>query len=414
MPNGGALRRFVSCEEKILIRRTLMQRNQELVDFEADPATGEARIIDVVADDGLAASVGLTRQNGEWILSKLVERRAISPMRRDKDDVFAAFGAKSAVDLAFMGYGLSLSDLFWYRSPGSTARWEDINFFDNGWDPSFGSAVLSGDYASLATCSPDVPEATTSGHAIKAWERNDDGIFLIKAAEYPDGTELIGARLASDMCALLFDEGSYVPTSIVERCGRLCTSSPLMLGADEELADGYRLCAMTGMQDGPSSGKGGITVEACDARIDLYSALGIADASAHVAMMACFSCLTLLMDFNPSNFGAIHEIDSSVWRAAPIFDYDGSFGFPFNSASISEMCENPLLFKLFCAHRLSFLKPSWDWSWYDPQSLVDFEGRIVKAFAPYRSLPSNFAELIANVFVLQREYVNKVASGGEA
>ena len=386
-----------------------MQRDRELVDFVVDLATGEARIIDAVSD--LAASAGFARQNGDELLSKLVARRALSPMREDKDDVLAAFGAKSPVDLALMGHGLSLSDQFWYRAPGSTERWKDINFFDNRWDPSFGAAVLSGDYSSLATCSPDVPEATTSGHAVKAWERDGDGIFLVKAAVYPDGSELRGAKLASDLCAVLFDEGCSVPLSIVERYGRPCSTSPLMLDADEELADGNRLFAMAGMRESPGSGGGDITAAACDASIGAYATLGVADACAHVARLACFACLALLMDFNPGNFGAIRKIGSDVWRAAPIFDYDGAFGFPFKGVTISDLCENPLLAQLFCAHRFSFLEPSWDWSWYDPRALEGFEDRIVEAFAPIRSLPSNFAELIARLFALQREYIDKVASG---
>ena len=392
-----------------MIRRTLMQRDRELVDFVVDQASGEARIIDAVSD--LAASAGFARQNGDELLSKLVARRALSPMREDKDDVLAAFGAKSPVDLALMGHGLSLSDQFWYRAPGSTERWKDINFFDNRWDPSFGAAVLSGDYSSLATCSPDVPEATTPGHAVKAWERDGDGIFLVKAAVYPDGSELRGAKLASDLCAVLFDEGCSVPLSIVERYGRPCSTSPLMLDADEELADGNRLFAMAGMRESPGSGGGDITAAACDASIGAYATLGVADACAHVARLACFACLALLMDFNPGNFGAIRKIGSYVWRAAPIFDYDGAFGFPFKGVTISDLCENPLLAQLFCAHRFSFLEPSWDWSWYDPRALEGFEDRIVEAFAPIRSLPSNFAELIARLFALQREYIDKVASG---
>ncbi len=213
------------------------------------------------------------------------------------------------------------------------------------------------------------------------------------------------------MCELLFDKSCYVPTSIVERCGRPCSLSPLMLDAGEELADGNRLCALTGMLYRPGLGKGGITAETCGARVDVYAALGIADASAQVARMACFSCLSLLMDFNPSNFGAIRKIDSNKWRAAPIFDYDGALGFPFNGFPIANMCENPLLFELLCANRFSFLNPSWDWSWYDPLALVGFEDRIVEALAPCQSLPSGFAELIARAFVMQRDYVNKVARG---
>lgn len=388
-----------------------MQRNRELVDFEVDPTTGEARIVDAVADENALASAGLTPQNGNWVLTRLLERRALSPMRKDKDTVLAAFGAKSTIDLALMGRGLSLSDLFWYRFPGATDRWEDVNFLDNGWDPGFGAAVLSGNYAGLAACSPDVPEVTTPGHAVKAWECNDGGVFLLKATEYSDGAELLGAKLASNMCALLFDDGFYVSLNIVERYGKLCSASPLMLDADEELTDGNRLCAMAGMRESPCLSGGGISTEACDALIDTYEALGVADASAYVARMACFACLSLLMDFNPSNFGAIRKIGSGVWCPAPLFDYDGSFGFPLNGGAIQYMCENPVFAKLLCASRFSFLKPSWDWSWYDPRALDGFENLIVETFAPCRSLPKNFAELIAQLFVVQRGYVNKVALG---
>lgn len=393
-----------------MARRTLMQRDQVLVDFEVDPATGEAHIIDV-ASDGLATSLGLNQGDRDQVLTALVTRRALSPMRKDKDDVLAAFGAKSPVDLALMGHGLSLTDQFWYRAPGSSERWEDVNFFDNGWDPGFGTAVLSGDYTHLAACSPDAPEVTTPGHAIKAWERNDDGICLVKAAEHPDGVELVGAKLGFDLCSLLFDEGCYVPLDVTKRYGRTCSISPLMLDSDEELADGNRLFAMADMWETSTLSKGGITTEACDALIDASATIGVADASAHVARRACFSCLTLLLDFNPGNVGAIRKIDTDVWRAAPIFDYDGAFGIPFNGVSIAYLCENTSFVELLCAHRFSFLKSSWDWSWYDSRALDGFEDAIMGAYAFCRSLPPTFAELITRLFVAQRDYVNKVASG---
>ena len=409
---GVMLCAFLQREEGTMARRTLMQRDRELVDFEVDPVTGAARIIDVASDD-LVSSLGMARENRDRVLTTLIMRRALSPLRKDKEDVLAAFGAKSPVDLALMGHGVSLSDQFWYRALGSSERWEDVNFVENGWDPGFGEAVLLGDYARLAACSPDVPEATTPGHAAKAWERDDNGIYLIKAAERPDGAEHVGAKLAFDLCVLLFDEDCYVPLDVVKRYGRLCSVSPLMLDGDEELADGNRLCAMADMWESSSLSRGGITAEACDALIDAYMAIGVADASAHVARMACFFCLSLLSDFNPGNFGAIRKIDSGTWRAAPIFDYDGAFGFPFNGASIPYLCENPLFVELLCAHCFSFLKPSWDWSWYDPRALDGFEDAIMEAYAPYRSLPPAFAGLVARLFVAQRDYVNKVASGGE-
>ena len=393
-----------------MVRRTLMQRDRELVDFEVDSVTGDAHIIDVASGD-LAASLGLARENRDEVLTTLIMRRALSPLRKDKEDVLAVFGAKSTVDLALMGHGVSLYDQFWYRAPGSSERWEDVNFFGNGWDLGFGEAILLGDYTRLAACSPDVPETTTPGHAVKAWGRDDNGIYLVKAAERPDGAEHVGAKLAFDLCSLLFGEGCYVSLEVGERYGRPCSVSALMLDGDEEFADGNRLCAMAGMWEGPMRSGAGITMKACDELIDAYTAIGVADASAHVARMACFFCLSLLLDFNPSNFGAIHKMDSDTWRAAPIFDYDGAFGFPHNGVSISYLCENPAFVALFCAHRFSFLNPAWDWSWCDLRALDGFEDAIMKAYAPCQDLPSTFVKLITHMFVAQRDYVKRVASG---
>ena len=387
-----------------------MKRNQELADFEVDPATCEVHVLDVhAAGDDLFSCEGRVRQNADRTLAYLVKRRAISSSRPDRQSILDAFGAHSAVELALKGHGLSLSDLYWYRSPGSTDRWEDINFFDNEWDPGFGAAVLSEDYAGLAACSPDVPEATTSGHAAKAWERDGDGISLVKASFGIGGADVVGAKLASDMCSLLFDEGCYVPLRIVDRCGRTCTAGPLMLSGDEELVDGRRLCAIAGVREVQRE-DARITPEVCDTRIDAYAAMGIQDASAHVARMATCSCLSLLSDFHAGNFGAIRKADSGTWRAAPIFDYDGSFGCPFSENLISSLCKYPDLAKLLCAHAFSYLKPSWDWSWYDPHALDGFEDRIVEAYASWQDLPPNFGELVALLFAMQRNYVNDITA----
>jgi hypothetical protein len=388
-----------------------MQRNQELVDFEVDPATGDAHVIDASeAGVDLLDSMGGVQRDNHSALTGIISGRAVDSLRPDVQDILAPFGALSPVHLALMGHGLSLSDQFWYRAPGPTERWEDINFFDNEWDPGFGEAVLSGDYARLATCSPDVPDATTSGRGVKAWERNEDGISLIKCSYRSDGAELMGAKLASDMCAALFDDGCYVPLDIVERYGKPCSANPLMLAPDEEFADGNRLFAMAGIQESPEIVEFSITTEVCNTRIGAYAAIGIEDASAHVARMACFSCLSLLMDFGPNNFGAIRKVGADAWRAAPIFDYGGAFGFAVGKGEFSEEFANLFVAKLLFASRFSFLDPSWDWSWYDPRALDGFEDRIVGAFGPYQNMPSNFGEVIGSVFAMQHAYVNGIAS----
>ena len=389
-----------------------MQRNRELADFEIDPAAGDIRVIDASPEgDELLASVSPGLQDRNRALSWLARKRAISPLREDKDDVVAAFGAKSPVALVLMGHGLSLSDQFWYRAPGGTERWEDINFFDNGWDPGFGEAVLKRDYVRLASCSLDTPDATTCGRSVKMWEQGDGGIFLIKESLLPDGGDLIGAKLAVDLCARLFDESCYVPLDIVERYGRICSASPTMVAADEEFADGNRLRAIAGMREEPGKGDGDrMSEELLQSVIEAYAAVGVADASAHVAKMACFFCLTFTLDFHSGNFGIIRKIGTDAWRPAPIFDFEGPFGFSHDRRKIRALIANPHLAKLFCASAFSFLDPSWDWSWYDPQALEGFEDHAVEALAAIQGSLPGHEEVIADLFMMQRAYVNRVAS----
>ena len=389
-----------------------MRRNQELVDFEADPATSKAHVIDASAEgDELLASIKPDLPDRDAAISLLARKRAVSPLREDKDDILTAFGAKSSIDLAMRGHGLSLSDQFWYRAPGSTERWEDINFFDNEWDPSFGAAVFRRDYAGLASCSPETPDATTCGRAVKTWERRDDGIFLIKESRFPDGYDLVGAKLTADLCARLFDEGSYINVDIVERYGKRCLASSLMLASDEELADGNRLRAMAGMQEEPGKSDGDrMTAELLQSVIEAYAAVGIADASAHIARMACCFCLSFITDFHSGNFGVIRKVGTDTWRPAPLFDFEGSYGIAADVDKARVLLANPSFAGLYCASRFSFLDRSWDWSWYDPRVLEGFEDRIEEALASIRSLPPEFSSAAAGLFAMQRAYVGAVAS----
>ena len=231
------------------MRRTLMHRDVELLDFEADPVTGDARVVDETeAGRNLIASM---KMDGNKAIDRLLKSRTISHFRKDLPLILESYHAHSRIELALMGHGLSVTDMFWYRLPNSSDRWADINLLDNEWDPGFGAAILSKDYAGLARCSLDVPDVTTPGHAAKAWERNDEGIFLVKAAERPDGADAQGVKLCSDLCAALFDEGDYVPVRIVKRYGRICSASPLMLSRSEELVNGYWLHVIPSAQGTP-------------------------------------------------------------------------------------------------------------------------------------------------------------------
>ena len=390
------------------MKRTLMHRNQELLDFEIDLMTGEVDIIDAPrADDALLHALGFSGPDLAASVAGIIYERRIFSKRDDISEILEAFGVRSNTELVFMGHGLSLSDKLWYRAPGATERWEDINFFDNEWDDSFYQSVLTRNYKILASCSPDVPDLTTKGRLRKAWERAEDGIYLLKEPNFEDGSDLESELLSANLCSRLFGQDIYQPLSIVERSGRRFISSPLMIGCDEELIHSYRLFSMCGFDNNEAYElMGPVTPQLYG---DVMARVGVADASAQVAKLFAFKALALVRDLHSGNYGVILNFETNARRATPPFDYGHSLGFISVDIPLGLFCRNPDLVALCCARTFSNLDSSWDWSWYDPHTLEGFENHILEAYSRNEALPSNFGEVIARLFVTQREYVNGVA-----
>ncbi|MBQ9004461.1 MAG: hypothetical protein IJ087_21705, partial [Eggerthellaceae bacterium] len=269
------------------MKRTLMFENRELLDFEVEPEEGKAHVSGAPeASDEELAAIGIDCSDLDASVTSLVLSRKVSPNRADLDEILGGFGANSALELALMGHGASLTDHFWYRAPGSPARWEDVNFFDNDWDDTFCASILAGDYVGLSACSPDIPDVTTRGHLRKAWERRDAGIRLLKQARRDDGADLTGSLLASQLCALLFGRAAYQPLSAREVNGRRYSVSPLMLARDEELVQGYRLYALCGMRREEADDFAHSS--SLQSIADIFSRTGLEGHSAHVAKIAAF------------------------------------------------------------------------------------------------------------------------------
>lgn len=195
------------------------------------------------------------------------------------------------------------------------------------------TSVVAGDYDGLATCSPDVPDLTMRGRLRKAWEKRDEGIFLLKGALREDGVDHVGALLESELCALLFGEGAYQPLSIEERCGKRFSASPLMLSRDEGLVQGARLFALCGMQPHEMEKLSGLASP--QDLVGIFARAGVESPSAHAAKITAYNCLALLSDSHTGNYGVICNRNTGERRAAPPFDYDRSFGFSSYSDHMS-------------------------------------------------------------------------------
>ena len=186
---GAASLSFVIYTQRMaFVKRTLMLKNRGLLDFEFEPATRQVSILDAPeADDPLLASLGFGGSNRQTVVARMIAERRMAANRDDMPQILDAFGVSSNIELVLRGHGLSLIDQLWYRKPGSTERWEDINFFDNEWDTSFDAAILMRDYRRIASCSLETPDVTTRGHMGKTWERTPNGIHMVKEPIFENG-----------------------------------------------------------------------------------------------------------------------------------------------------------------------------------------------------------------------------------
>lgn len=157
------------------MKRTLMHQNRELLDFDIDLTTGKVDILDAPsADDALLSSLGLAGPDLADSVAGAISERCISLRRDDVAEILEAFGARSNIELAFMGHGLSLADKLWYRAPGATERWEDINFLDNEWDDTFYRSVLTRDHKITRSLHPVRPMFPTS-RRVAAYAKRGSG-----------------------------------------------------------------------------------------------------------------------------------------------------------------------------------------------------------------------------------------------
>ena len=392
-----------------------MRRDQELLDFEVDSATGVVSSVRVLDESSLAQSAqALPSARGKATpeslasdVQHMIRRRSILPLRIDLPDILRATGTGSPVELALGTHGLSLSDLYWYRPAGSCERWADINFFDNDWDASFGEAVLKRDWDALSRADREVPDVTCDGWARKAWVREGGTAYLLKGPHANDTIDLVGELLAARMLSRILGPLDYVHYEKVRRFGEDYIACPAMLQSDEELIPASELLEsdMAWERDDASI-KNDLVLKSY---ADVLANLGVKDAQQAVSKALVTVTLTLNRDLHLANFGVIHNVETGAHRASPLYDFGGAFCLGVRADVIETAIANPAFALLWMLRDFSELDPSWDYSWYSPRALEGFGEELEVTLEAVEGIPKGYPEFIRQTFELQLGYVNEMA-----
>ena len=393
---------------------TLMCRDRELLDFEVNPTTGVVGSVRALDESCRAGGLGAPafarggEADGSLMggVQLLVSRRAITRKREDLPEILRATGAESPFELAFRSHACSLSDQYWYRPKGSTQRWADVNFHDNGWDPTFGEAVLARDWHALARASLETPDVTCNGCARKAWVL-DGGVPTLLKAPPINGTAFLECEvIVSRMLSRMLASGEFTSYRKVCLHGEDFVACGTMLGPTEEIVTAEALIGHAGM---PADGDGARAIGAFKRALD---GLGVEGASRIVAKSSVYEALVLTSDPNRVNWGVIRDVETGAFRAAPLFDYGGAFGMGLSPQGMRQLCENPVLSILIGVSKCNWLDPDWDYSWFDPQALRGFDQELESALLAMDGLPARYPQIIAKAFALQLDYVRGIAEQG--
>lgn len=396
-----------------MLTRTLMCRNRELLDFEVDAATGDVAEVRVIDESCLAQGVDAPSFVGGGIqagslksdVQRLLRRRTIGAMRPDLPDILCATGVQNPTALVLLSHGCSLSDQYWYRPRNAHERWEDVNFFDNEWDPAFGNAVLARDWRALARASVETPDLTCSGWTRKAWVCEGGRRRLLKAALVDNGSSLVGELLVSRMLSRIMEPADFTRYEAVHRLGEDFSACDLMLSPVEEQVPADAVLGPDGRQIYESAAQ---SAEVIRRFVRALDNLGVQDALRYAARISVASTLALSYDQHLLNYGVIGNLETGTYRAAPLFDYGGAFGLGLPRKDVEVFCANPMALTLVIARKFSELQPEWDYSWYDPYALQDFPEEIEDALSAIDGLPAGYPKIVRQAFSVQLAYVNDI------
>ena len=297
---------------------TLMHKDIPVADLTLDETTGSIQRIDALFRGGhLPVGVSVRRGmadraafNAWWT------DRFIPSARSGLVDALSQLGFPDPQQVISRNLGLSLSDHYWVKPASSNLSWDEVNFFENGFSPDVGDALL-GKLSKTSDIDLRSPDWTCDGNLRKRWAILDGKRYLVKAGSGPfqqqPFNEVIATKIAQRLAiphipyALLWDEG--LPYSMCED----------FVTPDTELIPAWRVM-QTQKKDNQTS--------VYQHYRNCCEKLGVPNVTHALNQMLVLDYLIANEDRHFNNFGLLRSPDTLEWLGpAPIYDSGSSLGY---------------------------------------------------------------------------------------
>lgn len=340
---------------------SLMNRTRPVLEFRYDEESGSfGEIISI--DDPQRAPLGIVSARGTKASTKALRywwaHRAIPATRAGLDARLRELGIDDPSRLPFKSLGLSLSDQYWVRPKDSAIRWEDINYFHNGFDLE-GDSWLSG----VGLRSPD---NTSEGELPKRWVLEDGRRVLLKGAG-PLGQEPYNEVAATTLFRRLLPTESYVPYEVQLADAGPVSACRCFLRDDEEYIPAYYVRQIARQPNHHSDYRH---------MVECLTKLGVSDAEARLSQMIVCDDILGNFDRHYRNFGVVRNVETLECRMAPLFDSGSCL---WCNTPTDALLRGSWKFstKPFHEDANRQLRLVDDYSWFDPAALEGFVDEVV-------------------------------------
>lgn len=382
-----------------------MYKDFEVLSFEADYAEERVRLLEKLEHFDLAP-YGFDREDAPMRLNRFFHARAIAQERQDYEAILKATGCEDGFELSFQGHGLSLANHYWFKRAGENLRYDDINFFTNRWDDTFGRAVLNEDYEALKTCDLNVPDIVIPGWGVKGWIYEDGPKLYKFGIDKGHPEEAVCEVLASRLAKRMFQAGEYLPYKLKKIHGRYASVSSPLIGLDQELvplatvlpAEWYLIYRDR-------------TVDKRREKefLSLVKEKNLPGLYDFFVKVSCFRSLAFVSDLHFDNLSMVRDMKTNTLKPAPLYDLGGAFGSTKNGRDVISNANKGtllLLYFIFCG-----LDPQWDYSWYDPKRLEGFEEEIKEYLSKTEFYTPDIINCVINVFTHQKKTLDEMKEG---
>ena len=371
----------------------LMHKNIPVIDITT--AERDGQIIDrgfVHNPDHLPVGTtsGTGKDKGKVTNTKLNEWWTNRSIPRSRDGLKAALeamGLYTSTQLLTLGNALSLSDQYWICPKNKTLHWEDLNFFDNGFDADVGEALFGRGLADIARGRKRSPDNTSDGWLEKRWlcqqprvlQKGGSGVYRQEPFNEVVATVLM-QRLGIPHVpyTVMFDDKSGKYYSL---CANFITKST-------EFVPAWSITAS--FPKGNSESNLQYFIRCC-------GLLGISKVQPLLDAMLVLDYIIANEDRHWGNFGFIRNADTLEWLGlAPIFDSGTSLWYNEPTTKVGYEGVICMPFKKTHAEQIKLVQNS---TMLDMSRLHNIENEIIGIYAPNERMERQRSERIAEAVV---------------